>query len=254
MENHKSVLNKSFDLFDDIRNYDNYGKFDFLNLLNQRTNGFDLDFMKALLSDLNLYINIELEEMISNLDPTQLDIQLKSYEISGLKIPMLKRTQRKDLSIEQKSKRKKLEKSIGELSPVIDIEAIMFPFEFYGLREFRSIIINKIKEIELSRPNKIQKTDYSLKGTEAFSQLNGGRTDSVKWKGTQADAVELIKAMIEQGSLEGTQKDIFKSFEKFFDIELNNCDQKIQKFKHRKASPTTYLDELKASLINYLGK
>ncbi|EIJ37781.1 hypothetical protein JoomaDRAFT_0747 [Galbibacter orientalis DSM 19592] len=218
MENHKSVLNKSFDLFDDIRNYDNYGKFDFLNLLNQRTNGFDLDFMKALLSDLNLYINIELEEMISNLDPTQLDIQLKSYEISGLKIPMLKRTQRKDLSIEQKSKRKKLEKSIGELSPVIDIEAIMFPFEFYGLREFRSIIINKIKEIELGSSESVKN---GVKENKSKSLLIEGKRLNLNDRFEVAKKLFDIESKIRKLNISETEK--YKLLALILDINETNA-------------------------------
>ena len=78
--------------------------------------------------------------------------------------------------------------------------------------------------------------------------------NKLTWHGSKTELVELIKSLIEAGSLKGletgsikgTQKDIFKIFENFFGFDLNNFEQTIQKItKRSNGSETLFIDKLK---------
>jgi len=77
----------------------------------------------------------------------------------------------------------------------------------------------------------------------------------IKWRGSKIELIELLKALIENESIRGTQKEIFHQFSEFFDIELNYPDKTIQDIKNRNnGSETIFLDRLKATLYDYITK
>ena len=79
-------------------------------------------------------------------------------------------------------------------------------------------------------------------------------TSKIKWKGKQTELIELIKALIENGSIEGLQKDTITVFSEMLDIKINNPDKLIQDIKKRNnKSETIFLDKLKTSLINFIA-
>lgn len=77
----------------------------------------------------------------------------------------------------------------------------------------------------------------------------------IKWKGNQTELMELIKALVENGTVTGLQKDIVKVFTSIFDIEIKHPDKLINDLKKRNNdSQTLFLDKLKTSLLNHLNK
>lgn len=86
-------------------------------------------------------------------------------------------------------------------------------------------------------------------------QNTGFAKSNIEWKGTQTELTELIKALIENGSLKGTQKDIFKSFCEFLNFEINNHDKLIQDIRKRNNdNETIFLNKLKSSLLNFINQ
>ncbi len=80
-------------------------------------------------------------------------------------------------------------------------------------------------------------------------------TNNLKWQGTQTELIELIKALIENGNIKGTQKDIINNLSEFFGIKINNPDKLINDIKKRNnGSETLFIDKLKTSLFNYITK
>lgn len=72
---------------------------------------------------------------------------------------------------------------------------------------------------------------------------------------TQTELIELVKALIENGTITGKQKDIINDFSNFFNIEVNNPDKLITDLKKRNnGSETLFLDKLKTSLFNHFTK
>lgn len=93
--------------------------------------------------------------------------------------------------------------------------------------------------------------DYESINESSYDKNN----QAVNWKGTQTDLIELIKALIENGTVKGKQKDIINSISTFFGIEINHPDKLINDIKNRNnGSETLFLDSLKMSLFDYLKK
>jgi hypothetical protein len=136
------------DLFDDIRNSD-YGKLKLHNILKEKTN-FELDPLKYFLNDLELYLFVKKDEFESGISAEEIQKRVDEYNEKGLPIPFHKRTPIEDLTEKQIENRKKINIS---LEPSIDTEALMYPFEFYSLYEFKRIILNEIKKHDKDEDN-----------------------------------------------------------------------------------------------------
>jgi hypothetical protein len=76
-----------------------------------------------------------------------------------------------------------------------------------------------------------------------------GFNSNLKWRGTQTDLVELVKALIESKSIEGTQTETLNMFCKILNFKVNNPDQTIQEIKTRKDHKPIFLERLKTSLL-----
>ncbi len=95
----------------------------------------------------------------------------------------------------------------------------------------------------------------------SLSEFNKKITTQIKPKPkfetniTQTELVELVKALKENGTIQGTQKDLINAFADFFGIEINNQNKLIQDIRKRNnGSETLFLDALKNSLFDYLSK
>ncbi|WP_242120937.1 RteC domain-containing protein [Aestuariivivens sediminicola] len=87
------------------------------------------------------------------------------------------------------------------------------------------------------------------------SKSQSNNQNNIEWLGNQTEFIELIKALIENGTLKGTQKDIIKCTSRFFNIEIKNPDKLLTDIKKRNiGSETLFLDRLKSSLYNYIIK
>ena len=154
-------------LFDDIRNSD-YGKLKLHNVLKEKTN-FELDPLKYLLNDLDLYLFVEKDEFESGISTEEIQKRVAEYNEKGLSIPYYKRTPVENLTEKQIEMRKN---SILNLEPSINIEALMYPFEFYSLYEFKRIILNEIKKHDkVEENNTVTSTNPKLKTNLSVPEL-----------------------------------------------------------------------------------
>ena len=155
------------DLFDDIRNNE-YGKLKLYNILKERTN-LEIEPLKYILSDLDLYLFVEKEGFQENISKEDIEEKIKTYTEKGLSIPYYKQTTVENLTEKQIENRKKVNIS---LEPSIDIEALMFPFEFYSLYEFKGIVINEIKKHnKIEENNTVTSTNPKLKTNLSVPEL-----------------------------------------------------------------------------------
>lgn len=77
----------------------------------------------------------------------------------------------------------------------------------------------------------------------------------VQWESNQTELMELVKSLIEHGSVKGKQKDIITSFSQFFNINVNNPDKLLTDIKKRNnGSETLFLDKLKSSFLGYINQ
>jgi hypothetical protein len=154
-------------LFDDIRNSD-YGKLKLHNVLREKTN-FELDPLKYLLNDLELYLFVEKDEFESGISAEEIQKRVDEYNEKGLPIPFYKQTPVENLTEKQIENRKKINIS---LEPSIDTEALMYPFEFYSLYEFKRIILNEIKKHDkVEENNAVTSTNPKLKTNLSVPEL-----------------------------------------------------------------------------------
>lgn len=75
----------------------------------------------------------------------------------------------------------------------------------------------------------------------------------LNWKGSQTEFIELIKALIENGNLKGTQTEIINQLSKVFSIDIKHPSKLITDIKKRNnGSETLFLDKLQKSLLDYI--
>jgi len=123
-------------------------------------------------------------------------------------------------------------------------------YEYVRCRYFQ-IAINKKIEFENGELNLIKIDNKEELPKE--SQIKTFKT--LKWHGTKIDLIELSKALVENGTLKGTQKDIIDSLGAFFDIDTTNQDKTINDMKKRNnGSETKFLTSLKLSLYKFITK
>jgi hypothetical protein len=79
---------------------------------------------------------------------------------------------------------------------------------------------------------------------------------SFTWNAGQIETLELLKSVIESGSLSlnGSQNNVFREFADFLGITLNNPDQTLSNIKKRNnGNETLFLDTLKNSLLSWVS-
>lgn len=112
-----------------------------------------------------------------------------------------------------------------------------------------NMIAEKLSVIEPIKSIIIGDRMYDIEPKEEVP-ING-----LKFYGNQTEFVELVKALIENDNLRGTQKDLFEKLSNVFQIEINNHDKLISDIKHRNnGSETLFLDRLKKSMNEYIIK
>lgn len=113
-------------------------------------------------------------------------------------------------------------------------------FNEYKYKNFE-YTVNQILDWIDDKKNKLQNTGFIK--------------SNIKWQGTQTELTELIKALIENGNIQGTQKDVFNSFTDFLNFDINNQSKLINDIKNRNnGSETIFLDKLKSSLLNFINR
>ena len=78
---------------------------------------------------------------------------------------------------------------------------------------------------------------------------------NVRFELKQVEVIELVKALILNGNVTGTQKDIIKEFGDFFKIKINNPNKTLQDIKNRNnGSESLFVDKLKLNIFKFVQK
>lgn len=86
-----------------------------------------------------------------------------------------------------------------------------------------------------------------------IQKQNPKNENKLNWNGTQIEFIELVKALIENGNIKGTQTEIIKSLSNIFNFKINNENKVINDIKNRNnGSETLFLDKLKKTLFDYI--
>ena len=112
----------------------NLGEPDMLKILKEYTEGYDLELLEALYNEVEIYIGIEKDKMSGKISKKEIDDKIKEYEKLGKELPLL------DMSSISKIDPK------AKATPILDLEQLFFPFEFFSVYQFQKMIISKIKE------------------------------------------------------------------------------------------------------------
>jgi hypothetical protein len=77
--------------------------------------------------------------------------------------------------------------------------------------------------------------------------------NTLKWNGTQTEFIELVKALIENGNIKGTQTEIISKLSNVFNLEIKNPNKLINDLKLRNNnSETLFLGRLQKTLFDYI--
>lgn len=249
---------KSFELFDKVRN-DDINDYDETLLLKEYSNNYELELLQSLAMDISLYLSIKTEEKQYEFTSDDIESAIKYLKENKRNIPYLKSNNPIEVIINRLEERKKnksrdiqfrnlsikeidesIKKSIAfkkkmdireSQNPTIDIEELLFPFEFYSIRKFEFKIQQKIN---------------------ASSQINN--IYPVNWKGSPTELTALIKSLKESGKLDNSlsEREIAERFEKFFNFELKGYDQTKNKIRRRTIDYTPFIDKLKTNLEQWI--
>ena len=151
----------AYEICDLIRK-SNLGEPDMLKILKEYTEGYDLELLEALYDEVEIYIGIEKDKMMGKLSKKEFEDKIKEYEELGKELPLL------DMSSITKIDPK------AKATPILDLEQLFFPFEFFSVYQFKKMIISKIKEKrEKNNQEEIQGTilDFSEDKLEVKTNL-----------------------------------------------------------------------------------
>ncbi len=197
--------------------------YDMLMYLRKYTENYDITLLHFLEKDLELYLSIEKQELETSFSEETINARIKEYHKKRKEAPYRITPNLKSIKDKTAPKTKKS----------LDMEELMYPHKFFQLYLFRSLIKQTIKDNEQN--NSIA---------------------PVNWTGNQTELMELIKALIENGSVKGKQKDIIINFCHFFNIEIKNPDKLINDIRRTRnnGNETIFIDKLKNSLLNFINK
>ena len=105
-----------------------------LKILKEYTEGYNLELLEALHNEVENYIGIEKDEMRGKISKEEIDDKIKEYKELEKELPVL------DMSFISKIDPK------AKATPILDLEQLFFPFEFFSVYQFQKMIISKIKE------------------------------------------------------------------------------------------------------------
>lgn len=270
----------TWSLFDKIKSDGETGEYEMTLWLKQYTDNYDLELLKALSRDIDFYLFVNVESKGSEYSTNEVDEAIKKRLENGLEVPY-------------KIVRIKTNSGINKDTKYVDIEDLLFNFEFYKIRSFKYMINKKIKEIEnksslgsnefatatndtkfikwqgtetelnsfirrtvhLWRSLKIQEDIKTLEIENKSISIEKSSYAPTQWHGTPTEFIELVKALIESNILKGKQKDIITNLSSVFGLKINNPDKLIQDIKNRNTgSETLFLDTLKTTLYDYFTK
>ncbi|MDC8099633.1 hypothetical protein [Chryseobacterium rhizosphaerae] len=163
----------SWTLFHTIR-YNDIGYLERSKYLKDITENYHPDLLHSLLKDLEFYLFIEKDEKEAEFDSEEIEQAIKEREAKKLPIPYLKRTPEHLLTEKQKEMREAHRQETGGTEALcIDLESLLFPYEFFSLYEFQRLIIRKIKELSPeASENDIDISEFKTTKTKSIALLH----------------------------------------------------------------------------------
>lgn len=141
---------EEFKIFDRIR-YEDISFLERTKIIKTTTEGYQLDLLLSFLKDLEFYLFVEKDRKETQYSLQEIEKEINKRQSKNLPIPYFKQLSDDQKTKKQKEFHKKLkEGGIDIDTPVVNIEALMFPYEFFPLYEFEGMIRRKIKEISPS--------------------------------------------------------------------------------------------------------
>ena len=116
-----------------------------------------------------------------------------------------------------------------------------------GIRTYGELFFDDFCEIEIEKLKQLLflETQQNEKTTN---------TNTLKWHGKQTEFIELVKALIINENIKGTQVELIETLSNVFGITIKNPSKLINDIKTRNnGSETLFLDKLKKSLFNYIS-
>lgn len=236
--------------------------FDLHSLLKVYSDNFNIELLEVLKSDIKRQLYFQEILMYEDLVPETITRQLSLLVNNNIPIPFIKSNSKEAGSyqlkindyvqnnveelksfngyrLETEGIKSQLYKILSDLlisetdiKEVFDLEKLIYVYEFANHRKFIELIDQKLIEAP------------SVK-----------KAETLKWKGTKIQFVELSKALIESNLFDGNQKEIVAKLSAFFEIDIKTYDQKLIQIKGRNnGSETLFLDQLKQNLDNYFKK
>lgn len=133
-----------------------------------------------------------------------------------------------------------------QLLDIISLEIREFAWDDYDLEKCEKLTYTYKKILSFLNDKKEQLTNEP-------QQLNYQQIETLNWQGSQTEFIELIKALIENGNIEGKQSEIIRKLSYFFNINIKYENKLINDLKTRNnGSETLFLDKLKKSLLNFI--
>ena len=146
-----------------------------LKILKVYTDDFDLGLLKRLDWDISFYLFQEGEVMAAKFTTKDIDNAILERTNAGIEIPYIMPKTIEKLTPQQIENRKKAKNILFQTEKIINIEALLFPYEFYNVRTFRKLVQSKIKELQPNQkytPISIRLNDYMKKTDEINTATN----------------------------------------------------------------------------------
>lgn len=150
---------------------------------------------------------------------------------------------------------KQLPTTINKIKYLWEVKTDYLHHYAHKLNNVNEITFDKKCELEINKLEKILTLEQS-QTTINNQQIIETKTEQINplnWNGTQTEFIELIKALIENGNIKGTQTEIISNLSNVFNIEIKHPNKLITDIKIRNnGSETLFLDKLQKSLFDYI--
>lgn len=254
-------MEKSTDkLFRKIK--DTVSDYDLHSQLKVYSDNFNIELLEVLKSDLKKHLYFQEIFMCEDLDPTIIIRQFSLLVNNNIPIPFAESNSKKTRSYQLKIS-EYVENNVEEIKSYdgYRLETVAIKSPLY------KILSDLISEIDVKEVFNLEELifKYEFKNWRKFielvdEKLNEASTtikkiETLKWKGSKIEFVELSKALIESDIFNETQKEIVEKLSIFFNVDIKTYDQKLTQIKGRNnGSETLFLNKLKQNLDKYLKK
>ncbi len=241
---------------------DTVSDYDLHTQLKVYSDDFNIELLEVLKSDLKKHLYFQEIFMCEDLDPTIIIRQFSLLVYNNIPIPFAESNSKKTRSYQLKIS-EYVENNVEEIKSYdgYRLETMAIKSPLY------EILSDLISEIDVKEVFNLEELifKYEFKNWRKFielvdEKLNEASTtikkiETLKWKGSKIEFVELSKALIESDIFNETQKEIVEKLSIFFNVDIKTYDQKLTQIKGRNnGSETLFLNKLKQNLDKYLKK